>query len=304
MPDWITHVGTTYLVSQTLPARWVALRPLLVGAVLPDATRFVVILVDVLDWPAIDSFTYFIPFHSLLLIAPLAAIIALLLPVMADSGIRTFGWLMAGSAFHFLLDDLEGPIGCGSTTLYPVYFGKPLNLWDSGGNAGVILLLVSAMGIGIALTRRGHWSPLVLMLTGRRMLTAGLLLGVVLLTPLFFRTWMLEQNAYYLDVVVHPAAYEGQTVELCFSEVIATEPPTIEEFDTPFELTEATLIPGEWVSVRGSYQDGRIAPSLLVRHRGFSDVTLSLVAVVALAYLLFDVRTFWKGTYGFRDKRP
>ena len=100
---------------------------------------------------------------------------------------------------------------------------------------------------------------------------------------------MIERNAYYLGFITSPAAFEGQRVELCFSEVIATEPLTIEEFDTPFILqTPATFTPGEWVSVRGIYQDSAIWPTTLIRHQGFSDVTLSLIAGVAFGFLMFS----------------
>jgi hypothetical protein len=115
------------------------------------------------------------------------------------------------------------------------------------------------------------------------------LLATMLIIPLFFRTWMIEQNAYFLGFVTNPTAFEGHTVELCFSEVINTDPLTIEEFDAPF-VVQAPLAYelGEWVSVRGIYQDSAIWPTTLIRHQGFSDVTLSLVAVVVFVVLVFD----------------
>jgi hypothetical protein len=102
---------------------------------------------------------------------------------------------------------------------------------------------------------------------------------------------MIDRNAYYLGFVARPQAFEGQSVELCFSEVIATKPLTIEEFDTPFVLdTETTFATGDWISVRGIYQNGAIHPTTLVRHQGFSDVSLSLMAGVAFVILVFDFR--------------
>ena len=112
LPDWVTHLGTTYIAADATRrlnaglARWVDLRYLLLGALLPDATRFTIILVDVLDWPAIPTFTYLIPFHSLLIVALLAGAIALLIPTGGTSSWRAFGLIMAGAALHFLLDDL------------------------------------------------------------------------------------------------------------------------------------------------------------------------------------------------------
>jgi hypothetical protein len=263
------------------------MRHLLLGALLPDATRFTIILVDVLNWPAIPTFTYFIPFHSLLIVTLLAGAIALLIPVAGGNSLRAFALMMVGTIFHFILDDLDGTVGCGSTTFYPFYFGRPIEGWNSEGHFATFLLVVSAIAIGVALGQRQQWPALRLRLTRWRLLSAAALLVVALTLPLFFRTWMIERNAYYLGFVTNSAAFEGQRVELCFSEVIATEPLTIEEFDTPFILqAPVTFTIGEWVSVRGVYQDGAIWPTTLIRHQGFSDVILSLIAVVAFGFLI------------------
>ncbi len=301
MPDWVTHLGTTYIAGRAAGGfnpgltRLVDMRRLLLGALLPDATRFAVILVDILDWPAVSTFTYLIPFHSLVVVGLLGGALALLFPVAGRSSGKAFGSMMVGAAFHFLLDDLEGLVGCGSTTFYPFYFGKPISGCNSEGSFATVLLVISILGIGVALSsalgRGDRWQPLTLCLTRRRLLGAAALLVIALVFPLFFRQWMIRQNAYYLGFAANPAAFEGQSVELCFSEVIAAQPPTIEEFDMPFVMqTSSSFTQGEWVSVRGIYQNGVIQPTTLVRHRGFSDVSLSLIAAVALGLLLIDTR--------------
>ncbi len=299
MPDWVTHLGTTYITAQGIQglnpraSRLVDMRYILLGALLPDATRFAVILVDILDWPAVSTFTYLIPFHSLLITGLIAGAIATLLPAANNnsSSSRAFYLIMTGAAFHFLLDDLEGLVGCGSTTFYPFYFGKPISGWDSEGNFAAMLLVISAMGIGAAFGQRRHWPPLRPRLTRQRILIAAALIVAALIVPLFFRQWMVQQNAYYLGFAANPETFTGHSVELCFSEVIATGPVTVEEFDKPFVLqTPDSFTNGEWVSVRGIYQDGRIHPITLIRHRGFSDVGLSLIAAVAFIFLIIDRR--------------
>ncbi len=294
MPDWVTHLGTTYIATRAIDPKLshtADIRYLLLGALLPDVTRFTVILVDILDWSAIETFTYFIPFHSLLLVSLIAGAMALLLPASNGSSQRAFLLIVIGTIFHFLLDDLEGIVGCGSTTFYPFYFGKPLKGWDNEGNFATALLVISAIGIGLALSQRKEWPPLTLILTAKRLIRAAGLLIITLIIPLFFQQWMINQNAYYLALISQPAAFTGQVVELCFSEVIALEPVTVEEFDTPFELvTTETLRPGEWITVRGIYQDGQIQPTILIRHRAFSDVLLSLIAAVAFIFLMLPIR--------------
>jgi hypothetical protein len=272
-------------------ARWADWRYLLAGALLPDATRFTIILVDVLDWPAMPTFTYLIPFHSLLIVVLLAGAVALLLPAGESGSWRAWVLLMAGATFHFLLDDLEGPIGCGSTTFYPVYFGKPINAWNSQGHGGTLLLVVSAIALGIGLGRRRQLPLLTFRFTRRRIIGAVVLLATTLSIPLFSQTWMVQQNAYFLGFVTNPAAFEGQKVELCFSEVVNTNPLTIEEFDKPFVVQSPPIFTrGEWISVRGIYRDNAIRPTMVVRHRGFSDVTLSLAAAFVFGWMVFDKR--------------
>lgn len=296
MPDWITHLGTTYIAGRAVTGLGLDRAPrleahhLLLGALLPDATRFTIILVDVLDWPAIPTFTYLIPFHSLLIVALMAGALALVLPAGSSSR-RAFGWLIAGSALHFLLDDLEGQVGCGSTTFYPIYFGRPAG-WPEDGQFSTLLLLVSAIALGVALVRARQWPPLRLRLSRQRLAAAAALTGVALLLPLPFAGRMVEANAYYLGFVSDPAAFEGRRVELCYSQVISAEPAVVEEFDRQFELAAGLpLAPGEWVSVRGLYRAGVIEPEVIVRHRGFADVTVSLAAAVMLGLIL------WRGHY-------
>jgi hypothetical protein len=229
----------------------------------------------------------------LLIVGVLSGAMTLLLPAANGSSGRAFGLVMAGAILHLIMDDLEGTIGCGSTTFYPLYFGRPAG-WHSQGNFATVLLVVSAIGIGLALGRRQKWPPLRVKFTRPRVLGAAALLVVALLLPLFFRQTMIERNAYYLAFAANPTAFEGQSVELCFSEVIGENPVVIEEFDVSFPLdTAEPLQRGEWVSVRGLYQQGMIHPTRLVRHRGFTDVGLSLVAAGAFVLLIFDPRTVW-----------
>ena len=275
-------------------AEWVDVRHLLLGAILPDVTRFSVVLVDILDWPAIPTFTYFVPFHSLLIVSLLAGAVALLAPLGKQSGKsvlrgsgRAFGLIMVGAVFHFLLDELDGWIGCGSTTFYPFYFRKPVGVWDSEGLFFMVLMVVSAMAIGMALSHQKGWPALRVVLSWRRVGGAMILVVIACLIPLFFREWMIERNAYYLGFMINPGAFEGETVEFCFSKVVGVSPPVIQEFDRSFELSRSTpLRVGDWISVRGVYQEGVVEPVRLVYHHNFSDIYLSLVGAGAFGWMV------------------
>ncbi|MEJ2556672.1 MAG: hypothetical protein P8186_10670 [Anaerolineae bacterium] len=301
MPDWITHLGTAYLgarATRLSPAGPLGgmVRPFVLGALLPDLTRFSVLLIDFLDWPAVPTFAYLIPFHSLLIVSLLAGAISLLFTKTGHRPWRVFGLIEAGAAFHFLLDDLEGQIGCGSTTFYPFYFGKPLNLWSTEGTFARLLLVAGAVGIGAALVSRSGWPPPPLRLRLRRdkkvYIYSALLVAAALVIPLFTRGWLVAQDAYHLGFFADPPAWEGATVELCFSEIVTADPLTVEEFDTRLPLaldalnsTGRELSVGDWVSLRGVYRAGAIHPTLVVHHQKSSDVLLSALALAAFVIL-------------------
>jgi hypothetical protein len=287
VPDWITHLGTAYVAARA--TRISAVRPLLLGALLPDVTHFSILLIDYLGWPAIPTFAYLAPFHSLLVVSLLAGAIALL----SERSWPVFGLIEAGAASHFVLDDLEGAIGCGSTTFYPLYFGKPLNLWPADGAFAGLLLLVGALGCGAALVSRARharaepgaaWS---LCVGRRRYLGAALMVAGALGLPWLTRQALVERNAYYLAFFADPPAWQGVTVELCFSEIVAADPPVVEEFDARLPIAagpqgwpgdERPLAVGDWVSLRGIYRDGALHPTLLVHHQKSSDLLLSVLA--------------------------
>ncbi len=304
MPDWVTHLGTAYLGARAVRvpgSRKGMVRPLLLGALLPDVTRFSVLLIDFFDWPAVPTFAYLIPFHSLLIVSLMAGAIALLF----QRPWRVFWLIQAGAALHFTLDELEGEIGCGSTTFYPLYFGKPLNLWPTEGLFAWLLLLGGALGLAAALISRSRWPPLATRLASksgtRTYPYSVLLIGAILLIPWFTREWVVARNAYQLGFFADPQAWEGRSVNLCFSEIVSTDPITVEEFDTRLVLApdgavaaERPLAVGEWVSLHGVYRDGAIHPTLIVRHSKTSDVLLSGLAGFAFVLL-------WMPAYGSRS---
>jgi hypothetical protein len=254
---------------------------------LPDVTHFSILLIDYLGWPAIPTFTYLAPFHSLLVVSLLAGAIALL----SERSWPVFWLTEAGAASHFVLDDLEGAIGCGSTAFYPLYFGKPLNLWPADGAFAALLLLVGALGCGVALVSRARharldaaWS---LRVNWRRCLCAALMAAGALVLPWLTRQALVERNAYYLAFFADPSAWQGATVELCFSEIVAADPPVVEEFDARLPIAACPqgwpgdgrpLAAGDWVSLRGVYRDGALHPTLLVHHQKSSDLLLSALA--------------------------
>jgi len=144
-----------------------------------------------------------------------------------------------------------------------------------------MLLVVSALALTVALRQRAHVAKAAFQLKNLRF--AVPLIALALALPLLTRQMLVAQNVHFLAFFANPAAWEGRSVELCFSEVISTSPAEIEEFDRRFELvTTEDLSLGERVSVRGVYRDGKIYPTRMYIHRGFSEAWLSLIGLAAL----------------------
>jgi hypothetical protein len=283
LPDWITHLGIAYGGTRLIDVD--DFRPVLLGAILPDVTRFAVILIDFFHLPAIATFTYLIPFHSLLITAIMAMAIALLF----NKPLSYWRWLMLGALIHFALDEMEGPIGCGSTTFYPFYYGRPISLWWDNGFIDTAIICVALVILILGLFRGRRHSAYRFSLNKAGYSASLLLLAAVI--PLFTRQALITQNAYGLAFIQHPESFNGNTVELCVSEVVKDSPLTIEEFDRPFILHSTESVPkGAWLSVRGVYRDGLIQPSLIF------PIERSYDPILSIGGFLFLV-IYWMGSW-------
>lgn len=276
MPNWVTHLGTAYVGARMARVREVRL--VLLGAILPDVTVPAFVVVDWLHLPPRSAFTYLVPFQSLTVVSLLAAAIALL---HRHPG-RCFLLVWGGALSHFALDVLETDFDCGMRVFYPFSFRAWSPGWLApGGTLSLGLLTVSALALIVALRQRTHLTTAGFRLRNLRFALPLVALAVAL--PLFTRGTLVAQNVHFLAFLTDPAAWQGQSVELCFSEVISTSPLTVEEFGRRFEVvTKQGLNLGERISMRGVYRDGKIYPTRLYVHRGFSEAWLSLAGLAVL----------------------
>jgi hypothetical protein len=282
MPDWVTHLGMAYVAARVVRVQEVSL--VLLGAVLPDVMVPALILKGWLNLPlSWNVYAYLAPFQSLTMVSLFALAIALL---HKRPG-YCFLLVLGGALTHFALDVLETDFDCGVRVFYPFSFLTWAPGWLTSGSVLSLLLLgVSALALTVALRQRGSFAKVTLQCKNLRFVVP--LVALALLLPLLTRQALMSHNVHFLAFLTNPTAWQGRSVDLCSSRVVSTSPLEIEEFNRRFELvTEADLGLGEKVSVRGVYRAGKIYPTRLYIHRGFSEVWVSLVGLVALLALWF-----------------
>lgn len=288
MPDWVSHLGTAYFGARL--ARVQEAQLVLVGAVLPDLLFPIFVVIELFGLPVSPAlFAYVAPFHSATVVSLLSGAVALLHARPA----HCFLLIGTGATSHFVLDALATDIDCGIRIFYPFSFYSWSPGWLEAGDApSIILLIISATLLVFALTQRARLAEVTLRVKPKNIFCAALLTVLAFLLPLTTQQMIVNQNVHFLAFFANPAAWQGRSVDLCFSEVVSTSPVAVMEFGRYFELVTTEDVPvAERVSVRGLFRDGRIYPTRLQIHRGFSEAWLSLAGLVALLALLIPKRS-------------
>jgi membrane-bound metal-dependent hydrolase YbcI (DUF457 family) len=283
MPDWVSHLGTAYLGARV--ARVQETQLVLLGAVLPDLLFPIFVVIELCGLPVSPAlFAYVAPFHSATVIALLSLAIALL---HVHPG-RCFLFIGMGATTHFVLDAVATDIDCGMRLLYPFSFRSWSPGWLETGDAlSIILLIVSAIVLAFALKQRARLAKVAFRVKPKSVVCAVLLAVLAFLLPLTTQQMVVNHNVHFLAFFANPSAWQERSVDLCFSEVVSTSPVAVKEFGRYFELVTTEDLPvAERVSVRGLFRDGRIYPTRLQIHRGFSEAWLSLAGLLALLALL------------------
>jgi hypothetical protein len=282
MPDWVTHLGTTYLGTRMAGVREVQL--VLLGSILPDVILPSFVLIDLWHLPvSLELFAYLLSFHTLAVVLLLAGAVA----VLYIQPLRCFLLICCGAAAHFVLDTFETDIDCGLRVFSPFSFRSWSPGWLAPGRTlSTVLLIVSALTLALAVRRRSYLAKVAFRPTRQKLCGALTLTTLAFLVPYTIREQVVNHNVHSLAFLANPSAWQEHSVDLCFSEVISKSPLQVKELDRQFELvtTEALDI-GQRVSVRGVYRDGKIYPARLQIHAGFFEAWLSVAGL--LVFLLF-----------------
>ncbi len=282
MPDLLTHFGATYLLFRPLP--WIDLRLLFLGALLPDLPWILNRALGKLTaLDPISLFAYVIPFSTPLVVLLVAACVAL----FHQRPLTCFWILGTAGLLNIGLDFLQTRPADAPLLLYPFSFRQYSLQWFSSGDI-ISYLAVGGSLVCIAFALRYSTQP-----TPFRLKNLGivvpLMFGICLL-PLFTVEDLIAQNVYALGFASQPEKWEGKLVSL---EDPVVEPNVVEV--SPSHglrvqvMGDVQLQPGDGVTLRGYYRDGKIYPEMIHRHRRGLRNLFSYTALLIFVAVWFDV---------------
>ncbi len=287
MPDWITHLGSSYLVYRPISRK--DLRLALLGGILPDFfSRVTTILDDVFHLP-LPRHYQFEAFHTPFVLL----LMVILISLFSTHFFRCFGLIFAGSILHIALDMTQLKFaGYGQLLLYPFsYTTYQFNLINYNG-WGYYLMVAAFFVLLLSYVNKPKMNPVTF--KRQRIGWAIPLLGLILLLP--YVTWeqYWQHNVAYAVFRDYPERFEDQQVALHYSQVVSTKPLIIEEGENRFEvITDQEFQLDDWISVKGKYRQGKLYQPQIRRELGRMKIWISLPGLLLLPFLWFDFPAWW-----------
>jgi hypothetical protein len=263
MPDWVIHIGASYLLCRSIDKEDVSLA--LIGAVLPDLiSRFEVVLIDIFHLYIFDDYS-FSSFHTPFMLAFLCTAIALFTVRVK----RSFAVLFGFSMLHLFLDMLEVKVPAFGAFLFFPFYIRPFsfNLFEFKGIGYLLTYSLFLLILLTALKKRRRIPKI--RWTIKNLKWA---LPIILFTLTFpFKAALIfrDNNAGDIHFLINPQNWDGKKVNLHVSRVISSDPVVVEENKHQFEIvTDRKFREGDWVSVYGTYNKGKITPEIIIREMG------------------------------------
>lgn len=257
MSDWITHLGTTYFVARLLSIK--DLRLILLGAILPDIPTILIVLGSILDVDAPWILPCFESFHTPFMLFLVITAISLLNVNFK----RCFLLIAFGSLLHILLDLFQTEFG-GELLLYPFSFKQySFNLFWTESIIGVSLIVLSTILLVIALFDNRENSSF----SAQNLKLIIPLLLILITVSVLTLNKLKENDISYMELNANTEKWEGKKVSLIVDKVTSLDPVIIKKGNNRFEIvTKQDLKEGDWVSLRGTYSEGKIYPEIIHKH--------------------------------------
>lgn len=281
MPNASIHIGLNYLIYKITNSRYIDLRLFILGAILPDISRIEVFISDVFHvFPNANIIGCFSCWHTPFLMALLAVSISLL----TDKFILSFFSIFLGTLLHLSLDILEISAIGGVMLFYPFSFKQfALNLVEYDSTSVIIITTVFIIFMIYSVFKK---SVNVVHFKTKNLYAAFFIAIISLSFPLLTAKSMVDQNIEYLNFSRYPDKWQNKEVGLNFSEVISGNPLTIIERGVKIEVvTDEKFKKGDFISVKGIYENGKIHPDKLYKHRGLLKLWLSFPALILIIIL-------------------
>jgi|SRR3989344_850006 len=276
MPDLFVHIAFPLLLSVMFKIKnW---KLLVIGAVLPDLSRALMILFSFLRFDELKSYLILAPMHTPFIMILFSISVALIF----NNFFRNFLLIFLGIITHFFLDILQFSGTFGQILFYPVYIKEyTLNLFY-GGNLifpimGIIVSLICLFFLKEKSNLRLNKNPYFF------------IIPIIISAIFLFSTQniLIENNVHGINFLLHPEKYENKEVNLYNSKIVSLNPLTLDEMGHNFVLeTKEKLEIGSQITINGIYNDKKINVNSIFFHNNNKEI-FSSFALIFFLILLF-----------------
>jgi hypothetical protein len=275
MSDWIVHIAFALIIAVIFKIKnW---KLIITGAVLPDLSRILLIVLNFLGFNEIKSFLILEPMHTPFINLLMVVSIAFLF----NGFFRNLLIIYLGVITHYILDIFQFAGAYGYMLFYPVSFEEfSVNLYYGGKIIfpiiGIIILIISLYYLkeksNLTLNKKYFLSIIPLLLA----------VAIILST----QDNLLNENIHGVNFVSFPENYENQEVYLYNSKIVSENPLQLNELGKTFTLeTKENLELNSIVSVHGIYKNNKIIVDDIFFHN-LNKHIFSLIGLLIFIYLI------------------
>ena len=295
MPNWIVHMGVTFLFFKTIRIKLQDMRLILLGSVFPDATAIAYVLfLDIIKLPGISYETviwYFQPFHTPFLALFYSIPIAL---IFSGKFIRNYLLFYTAALFHFLLDTFQTHVGYHQLLAYPFSF-KNFNLkfWYTDHIIFFIFTFISLFLI--------IWTFFIhkneLKFTKKNLRYVIIFTLITLSIPFLTKELFYKNNFHYLNFFSARENYENKEIKISVSKIVNIDPLQAKELNKILTLKyngKEKLNINDSISFNGIYKNGIVEVSFLKKDKFNRKILTSIIGMLLL--FLFFLKNSLKKT--------
>lgn len=274
MPDWITHITLTYLITK--PLKVFDYRFLFLGAVLPDISKLLEILLGFLVGNQIVFYMPFIePFHTPFIML----LFSLAIAFVTDKPKFTFFSIFFATFFHFFLDSFQKHIGYYNLLLYPFSFKNYTIAIIEWNQIKFFLMPLIILFYWIYKSQKR-----IVKFRFNFLSILFVLIALVIISQT--KSLFVKNNIFSLEFIHNPQKWEVKFIEINKMKVIDTNPVIIQLGERKLELvTDEKLKIGDRLGFKGYYKEEKLYPVEIKLYKDYLKSYISIVGVIFLILL-------------------
>ncbi|MEK6937002.1 MAG: hypothetical protein AABW58_02935 [Nanoarchaeota archaeon] len=275
MPDWIVHIAIALVISLVFKIKnW---KLVILGSVLPDLPRVLLIILTYLDFNEINSFLILEPLHT-----PFITVLeSLAIALIFKNPLQNFLLIYLGVITHLFSDFLQFAGKFGHLMLYPFSYKQFSMGLFYGGHViypiiGLIVLIISFYFLknkknNLELNKKFYLS----------------IVPLIIILIFMFSTpgKILENNVHGTDFLLNPDKYNNEEVSLYHVKVVSLN--AVEEMSHLVKIeTKENLKLNSFITVSGIYKDNKIYVNDIF-HNTETKLYSSFLGLFIFIFLIF-----------------